>query len=570
MVTEVGATDITKTGKEKNKVKIYFGIFFDGTNNNRLQVLKGKQYRLEKASDEEDVHSMFNSDILADEDDYIDYMSKVSDENCHKYQYYKQSIDNIVGEGKTINDDNIINALINNIKQLNSLENEINARRVDDAQITKIYKKKFGLSKEEQDIYRNDYTNIALLEPFYGGSSKNDDFIFRIYICGSGTSNDINKGENTIGLGFGQGETGVIQKVIDVYNSIYKKLIRFPQYLVDSINFDVFGFSRGATSARILASVLKNKQSELSKFIIKQSSANQLVEYLDIITIRFLGIYDTVSSVGVLEKNNITNIIGDSTEYWVNKATILSNIHKKVWSRNHQNNVKDLGLNEIKSNFIFHICAKDEYRENFALVTCNNNESEELYVPGCHADVGGGYNHNFKYKIKLLNEQIIFGHGIDKDVKFLIDKKSVFDCLKDDWKGLEDKIKDYSIYKYWDKSIIKDKVIEFVYKRLPGYNYVTLHIMSEKANATSNNEIFNTNIGTKFSYEKFSITKDLYEKIKRGCDLEPGEYEYLKKNYLHFSSNYETIPVNIPNLAEIRERSNTREINAYYQRIKYK
>ena len=43
-IAEVGAKDWKKPANETGDVKIYFGVFFDGTNNHRLQVLIGKRY----------------------------------------------------------------------------------------------------------------------------------------------------------------------------------------------------------------------------------------------------------------------------------------------------------------------------------------------------------------------------------------------------------------------------------------------------------------------------------------------------------------------------------------------
>ena len=48
-IAEVGANDAKKPENEQGKVTIYFGIFFDGTNNHRLQVLIGKKYRSKSA-----------------------------------------------------------------------------------------------------------------------------------------------------------------------------------------------------------------------------------------------------------------------------------------------------------------------------------------------------------------------------------------------------------------------------------------------------------------------------------------------------------------------------------------
>ena len=64
-------------------------------------------------------------------------------------------------------------------------------------------------------------------------------------------------------------------------------------------------------------------------------------------------------------------------------------------SKYHNQNVTDYGLfatNEAQE--VFHICALDEVRTNFALVDIESSVKTnglELFIPGCHTDIGGGH-----------------------------------------------------------------------------------------------------------------------------------------------------------------------------------
>ena len=60
-------------------------------------------------------------------------------------------------------------------------------------------------------------------------------------------------------------------------------------------------------------------------------------------------------------------------------------------------NAHDYGLYSPQNNRVLHtchICAGDEFRENFALVNLGKEipkNAMEIIIPGCHSDVGGGY-----------------------------------------------------------------------------------------------------------------------------------------------------------------------------------
>lgn len=565
-IAEVGAKDGKKPEKEHSKVTIYFGVFFDGTNNHRLQVAKGKKYRGEG----DQLSDVFSTDIVENTDSEAELISqyKVSifDDNMKNWHYYKAAVD--VDKEYYMNspDENIYKSLLYNVKKLEELEQKINDRLVEfRLNNSKMHHKHFW-SSQLQDIHQNDYTNIAILEPCYKGINGDDNaIVFRLYICGSGTSNNVSEGDDSIGLGFGQGKTGVIQKVIDVCNRVTSKLMFFPVEIIEKINFDIFGFSRGATSARIFTSLLSNESSDLNNFIIKKSGGATLQNYLKKAEVRFLGIYDTVSSVGVLEKSSIVNIIGDSVEYWSNKAAKLSKTHERVWSRNHQGNVSDLGLNNIyKAGKVVHICAKDEYRENFALVSATGNNVTQILVPGCHADVGGGYNSSISYTINLVSERTVFIPNRitrEKDTYyFVIENQNLYDYFHEQWKNTNrDKLRQSDKLVSIGGLLFREKTITFTYTRASGYNYVTLQMMVDYANEL----MFEDTIKTKYPYTK-CVSKTIYEKIKKGEKIDSNIEKKLRQQYLHFSSNYETIPVNVPNV-----KVPTGSQYALYERIKY-
>lgn len=571
-IAEVGAKDSKKPENEKGKVTIYFGVFFDGTNNHRLQVAKGKLFRGKNDKEWEN----FYSDVIDEKDWANGVNEKTVDENGRGIDCFQYPLKNTEYEKF---DEYTAETILNQNKALDTLESRINREKVHLAiQNTTIKKKAFGLKFwQEQDLYRNDYTNIALLEPFYTGFSENSEkcIKFSIYICGSGTSNDVTKGEDVIGLGVGQGETGVIQKVIDVCSRINRKLILFPQEIIKEINFDIFGFSRGATSARILSSILKKKSNEeLNQFILKRSG-DFLQKCVDKIQIRFLGIYDTVSSVGFLRKeSSILNEIGGSVENYISKKEGNNipyfNKIEKIWSRYHDENVKDLGLNNLEATKVVHICANDEYRENFALVPVSNKVRNvtEIFVPGCHADVGGGYNPNLEYTISLVGRQAFILSSQRKVLVNRVKGQEIYDYFQEQWlnNSTDKLVQSQHTKNIGDNFYIIDTIVKFTYRRSPGYNYITLRIMSDYSNEVSE-AIFNgSNINIKYN-RKYITDKD-YCKIKKGETIDSAVEKKLRQQYLHFSSNYETI-VNLPYMRECKQCKEKDEVDNEYERIKY-
>ncbi|WP_164998534.1 T6SS phospholipase effector Tle1-like catalytic domain-containing protein [Chryseobacterium sp. 3008163] len=156
------------------------------------------------------------------------------------------------------------------------------------------------------------------------------------------------------------------------------------------LTFDVFGFSRGAAAARnfvheIGKSKYKAKTTTVSHegmtFTSHSDSDGNGVEgeelpkwghlglklqeagiKIDVLKVRFLGIYDTVSSYS-------------------------KNFSPKP---NFHNDVDELGLNDIgRAQTVIHFVAENEHRENFDLT--NVHVGIERIFPGVHCDVGGAY-----------------------------------------------------------------------------------------------------------------------------------------------------------------------------------
>ncbi|MHC0445196.1 T6SS phospholipase effector Tle1-like catalytic domain-containing protein [Flavobacterium sp. 3-218] len=221
--------------------------------------------------------------------------------------------------------------------------------------------------------YGNDNTNVDRLEKAY--LRDNESHYYSVYVEGIGTKNpDKNHdgtldyyGDFTRGQGYGTGETGLFEKVEKGCFDVVNRLIYEKEKNVSTLYFDVFGFSRGAAAARIFVNELYKQKVVGDKKSYDWGYLGKAFKQLDFKTkpirlkIRFLGIYDTVSSYG-------------------------SNVFDDIDKDNVPLKIPNVG-------FTVHLTAEDEHRENFPLtsIASAGANSIELSLPGVHSDIGGGY-----------------------------------------------------------------------------------------------------------------------------------------------------------------------------------
>ncbi|TQI81192.1 putative alpha/beta hydrolase family protein DUF2235 [Serratia fonticola] len=220
--------------------------------------------------------------------------------------------------------------------------------------------------------YLNYYTNIHWLSTLYiqDEDLSDDKEIFQgsVYVSGIGTS--AGKPDSAIGKGIGAWVEGVVDKTDEAVNSITAEIKRFlgviknQNILIKKVQFDVFGFSRGAAAARHFSNRVLSQDKAITAAINKGlETASRYGKSAG--EVRFLGIFDTVAAVGGLK--NMFNVHGGG------------------------NPGIDLALPVGVAEHVFQITAMHECRYNFSL----NSIKEawpELSLPGVHSDVGGGYN----------------------------------------------------------------------------------------------------------------------------------------------------------------------------------
>lgn len=245
--------------------------------------------------------------------------------------------------------------------------------------------------------YGNDNSNVDRLEKAY--PKNKEKHYYSIYVEGIGTKNpDKNPdgtldyyGDFTRGQGYGTGETGLFEKVEKGCFDLVRKLKKENEKNISTLYVDVFGFSRGATAARIFVNELYKTKNPKDRDSYNLGYLGKAFKELDYkakpyrIKIRFLGLYDTVSSYG----NNVFDDV-DADKVPLQIPTV---------------------------GFTVHLTAEDEYRENFPLTNIASAEANsiELTLPGCHSDIGGGYK-NREEEIVIITET---GSKIEQEKKYL-------------------------------------------------------------------------------------------------------------------------------------------------------
>lgn len=236
-------------------------------------------------------------------------------------------------------------------------------------------------------------TNVAKLYDLYQsdeqGKNQNGVIKSSIYIRGVGTKEG--KGISTggtanLGLAlaaFSEGAEHRIsearQKMLRILNDVLSIWGSMPS----SVTIDLFGFSRGAALARHFINVILAGLPDMSQKPVpvtdedlpfgemltlpeknhdeQANPENIAIRYpaLPNVSIRFVGLYDTVGSIF---------IPGNDNELFY-----------------------DLGLPSGCAKNVVHLVAAQEWREYFPLTRVLPGDGEEIVLAGAHADIGGGY-----------------------------------------------------------------------------------------------------------------------------------------------------------------------------------
>ena len=233
------------------------------------------------------------------------------------------------------------------------------------------------------------------VDQMHRASIDNDHCIISLYVDGAGTVtwgedhkwNKAPKKDAVVGASFGWMSTGVEAKLSQMFEQIRDKLDALhntKQLKFNSIMFNVYGFSRGAATARIFCNRVIHKKiipfnTGVDEDRIQGDITHTKWEKLDlspyIVTLKMVGLFDTVSSIGGNHENDVE---GNDQSLDFKEGTVTGKI--------------------------VHILAGHEFRQKFAITSIQTPVEKgygfELVMPGCHTDIGDGLNSEVKYDVK--------------------------------------------------------------------------------------------------------------------------------------------------------------------------
>ncbi|WDY56472.1 phospholipase effector Tle1 domain-containing protein [Pseudomonas sp. PSKL.D1] len=220
-----------------------------------------------------------------------------------------------------------------------------------------------GAQREAGDgSYGNARSNVALLHGLYPGGRVNNDLFVKLYVEGIGTTEG--ERDSMFAQATGRGRTGVAARVGQALEQVSEVLASYPLVPGTRVEFDLFGFSRGAAAARHMANQLLKGQAGLPRGVQCEKVIN------------FIGLFDTVAAI-------VAPLRGDFDAADARFGRLK------------------LGVRHPIARQVVQLVAGDEVRHNFPLVRSDN----DIVLPGAHSDIGGGYMDTLQERVMLCKPQ---------------------------------------------------------------------------------------------------------------------------------------------------------------------
>ena len=249
-----------------------------------------------------------------------------------------------------------------------------------------------GTGQNRSLLPEEKWSNVVLLHDCMQVQTDKNVVQSRKYIDGVGTR----KGEDMTGGGLG---IGLDERIEEAYEFLWQEVNNAMEDKEEP-HLYLFGFSRGAYAARWLASLIKfsgipkdgapRRKMFLNHRKQNAKAAQKLREkklVWDEVPIDFLGVWDTV------------------------EASVDSSFDIMV--------VTD----QVKS--VYHALAIDEWRYTFNPTRFDPSQKvEEAWFPGCHTDVGGGYEAR-----GLANEALWWMVSGAQDAGLIVNEDSIFTAI---------------------------------------------------------------------------------------------------------------------------------------------
>ncbi len=363
-----------------------------------------------------------------------------------------------------------------------------------------------GSAYSDDDSYHNDYSNIAHLEGLWRPTEEYD-LSFKLYVEGIGTTD---KGEDsTLSAATGMYGSGVKAKVESGIDRLLAELEKLEEDYreFECLHLDAFGFSRGAAAARHFVHKVLNESWFSSNLQERLAASGYEV---DEVQVKFVGLYDTVASYGA----------------------------------NHGNDTDELALDAIRdAEYVVHLAAAEEHRKHFRLTDISSALAQgkglEIFLPGVHSDVGGGYTDEYDEEGLQIIDIDRLGPLSDAEQRCIEREKNWL--LQAGWCVLDENSEDKLETNYWNELRLTRRGISNRYSRIP------LRLMAGFAE-THGLAFKRGSIKKKFRIpSELRAAKEAIDRYIAGLGVSAPEdwmqlntpvMQKLRNRYLHLSAHY--------------------------------
>lgn len=237
------------------------------------------------------------------------------------------------------------------------------------------------------DSTKEKYSNIAKLGKFAHVDSDVKNQIYPIYAPGVGTPFP-EVGDSGAGIDNALGMAAAAKGQARITWMLKELKIRVDKHMphVNQINVAIFGFSRGAAQARAFVRQLAAQCYRQGDGLIWTKSGGFIQPRL---MIYFLGIFDTVASVGFGGSRLESDLKYYLGPVWGGVMYLADDGGHAEWA-------SDLRIPPYVR-FCEHYVAAHEVREKFPsdsirIDQATDSNCRETFYPGAHSDIGGGYD----------------------------------------------------------------------------------------------------------------------------------------------------------------------------------
>lgn len=383
------------------------------------------------------------------------------------------------------------------------------------------------ISQLMEGSYLNAETNVSKLHTLYQPFSTNtltiENHRIPIYISGVGTKSG--KEDDAWAMGTGTGERGILAKMVLGCDELGAYISRDASSPIDELILDVFGFSRGAAAARHFVNEVRDGASGA----LGQAFQKQGIAWPKTVTIRFLGLFDTVAAV--------VDILGaDFSAHNTNNGEVRVDIAADAVQR------------------AVHLTARDEWRYNFSSNSLRGPDGslpghfDEWLLPGAHSDIGGGYPDNFHEHIQVALPRKFRGyHPRDsyEYTRILMDRQRI---AGEGWLGPYNPDGTLTVEEAYRRRL-KEGEVELQFRlwldrRVQAeYSRVALRQMYRLAKdaGVPLNAVKPTDTGFSLPDELQPITTRITHHINEGqpLRLSAAEEALLRQRYIHHSAHYQ-------------------------------